>query len=149
MIADIQIAIGGDLPEQALLESWAKAALQNPKGDEELTIRVVDNDESQTLNSQYRGKDKPTNVLSFPSDLPEEVGLNLLGDIVICAPVVAAEAEQQNKTPDAHWAHMVVHGVLHLQGYDHIDEHEAQVMETLEIKILAGLGFADPYQDSH
>lgn len=114
-------------------------------GNEDMTIRVVDSNESQQLNHQYRGKDKPTNVLSFPSDLPEEIGINLLGDLVICAPVVAEEAKQQSKPLLAHWAHMVIHGTLHLQGYDHIEDDQAEAMEALEIKLLQGLNFANPY----
>ncbi len=109
-------------------------------------MRIVDEDESQQLNGQYRQKDKPTNVLSFPADLPEELQLPLLGDLVICAPVVAREAEDQNKALDAHWAHMLVHGTLHLLGYDHIDETDATEMEALETQIITELGFAPPYE---
>ncbi|WP_317930990.1 rRNA maturation RNase YbeY [Halioxenophilus sp. WMMB6] len=147
MMLDLQIACAdAGLPSEAQLQQWAAAAIQNPNGDEELTIRIVERDESHALNQQYRGQDKPTNVLSFPADLPPGIELNLLGDIIICAPVVFAEASEQGKTADAHWAHMVVHGVLHLQGYDHTEEDEAQVMESLEVKILNKLGFGDPYQ---
>ncbi len=134
-----------DCPGQSELESWALAALQSPRGDEELTIRIVDAEESQQLNAEYRGQHKPTNVLSFASDLPPDVEVNLLGDLVICAPVVIREAEQQNKPLRAHWAHMVVHGLLHLQGFDHIDDRDAEIMEQLERRLLAQLGFNDPY----
>ena len=110
---------------------------------------MVDTEEMATLNRAYRGKEGPTNVLSFPYDLPPEAGLALLGDIVICAPVVAREAREQGKTLDAHWAHMTVHGALHLLGYDHIDEHEAAAMEALETDILARLDYPCPYRGEH
>ena len=108
------------------------------------TIRIVDEAESQELNRRYRGKDKSTNVLSFPYD-GDMLDVPILGDIVICGPVVAMEAQQQGKEPRAHWAHLVVHGCLHLLGYDHVQESEAEVMEACERKILAGMGFPDPY----
>lgn len=149
MIVDIQWAIEPrdypGLPSDDDLCRWATSALMEQAGNEDMTIRVVDSNESQQLNHQYRGKDKPTNVLSFPSDLPEEIGINLLGDLVICAPVVAEEAKQQSKPLLAHWAHMVIHGTLHLQGYDHIEDDQAEAMEALEIKLLQGLNFANPY----
>ena len=127
------------VPAGASLRSWAGAALGRTRG--ELTIRIVGARESHALNKQYRGKDKPTNVLSFHGDTDAQ----MLGDLVICAPVVAREAREQKKPPRAHWAHMVVHGCLHLLGYDHERERDAQKMESLEKKILAQLGFADPY----
>lgn len=146
MNLDLQLACEGHpIPEQQQFLAWAKAALVKPIGDEELTIRVVDTGECQTLNRDYRSQDKPTNVLSFPADLPDEVEVNLLGDIIICAPVVATEADQQNKAVNDHWAHMIVHGVLHLQGYDHIDTAQAEIMEQLEIDILARHGVGNPY----
>src|SRR5690606_1754937 len=111
----------------------------------EVTIRIVGTEESQALNHQYRGKDKPTNVLSFPFEAPAGITVPLAGDLVICAPVVEQEAREQNKDAVAHWAHMVVHGMLHLQCYDHIEDNEAEVMEALEIRLLAQLGFANPY----
>ena len=111
----------------------------------EVAIRVVDDCESQELNRTYRGFDKPTNVLSFQADLPPEVELPLLGDLVICAPVVEREAYEQEKTVEAHYAHMAVHGTLHLLGYDHEDDPSATLMEDLERKVMAGLGFPDPY----
>ena len=111
----------------------------------EVAIRVVDDCESQELNRTYRGFDKPTNVLSFRADLPSEVELPLLGDLVICAPVVEREAYEQEKTVEAHYAHMAVHGTLHLLGYDHEDDPSATLMEDLERKVMAGLGFPDPY----
>ncbi len=133
---------------------WATAAL-NVAGVHyacDIGVRIVDADESRILNRDYRGKDKPTNILSFPSDLPEFVRTKLetalLGDLVICAPVVETEAQEQGKPEAAHWAHLTVHGVLHLLGYDHIEDEEAAVMEPLEIKALAGLGIANPYEET-
>src|SRR5690606_500913 len=111
----------------------------------ELSIRIVDRDEIQALNAQYRHKNTPTNVLSFPCELPPAVDVPLLGDIVICAQVVQEEAAAQHKAELSHWAHMVVHGTLHLLGYDHMDDAEANEMESLEIEILNTLGFANPY----
>ena len=134
------------LPSDDELDRWAAAAVGAHRAEAEISLRIVDEDESEALNSQYRGKHKPTNVLSFPADIPEELGLPLLGDLVICAQVVAREAEQQHKAPSAHWAHMVVHGTLHLLGYDHIEDDDAEIMENLETRILAGLGYDDPYQ---
>lgn len=123
---------------------WVTAALQAP-GDAELTIRLVDEAESRELNSRYRGKDAPTNVLSFPAELPPGIDIPLLGDIVICAPLVHQEAVAQGKPVQAHWAHLVIHGVLHLLGHDHQDEQEAGVMEALEADLLISLGYANPY----
>lgn len=140
---DYQVPSMG-LPDENILQQWAEVALLN-QADAQLGIRIVDEVESQMLNRDYRGKDKPTNVLSFPMELPEELDLPILGDLVICAPVVAREAEQQDKSIQAHWAHMVIHGVLHLQGYDHIADDEAEEMEALEIRLLQQLGFANPY----
>ena len=108
---------------------------------------IVDEAEITALNRAYRGKDGPTNVLSFPSELPVEVGSPLLGDIIICAPVVARECVLQNKAPEAHWAHLVIHGVLHLLGFDHQTEGEAARMEATEIRLLDELGFSDPYRE--
>lgn len=154
LLLDVQIADelegwAAYLPTDDELQHWATAALQERTEftEPELTIRLVHNDESQELNRDYRGKDKPTNVLSFPFDAPPEVPIELLGDLIICAPVVQAEASEQGKTPQAHWAHMVVHGCLHLLGYDHIKDDEAETMENLERQIMAALGFSDPYSD--
>lgn len=124
---------------------WAQAAWQG-EADSEVTVRVVDAAESQALNQQYRGKDAPTNVLSFPFEAPPGIPVALAGDLVICAPVVEREAREQNKPLKAHWAHMVIHGILHLQGFDHITDEEASVMEELEIRLLAQLGFSNPYE---
>lgn len=143
---DVQYAVPDQqqLPDQAQLKMWAEKALQTDS-PVQLSIRVVDEDESQALNHEYRGKDKPTNVLSFPMDMPDAMEEKILGDLVICAPVVEKEAGEQNKDVLAHWAHMVIHGVLHLQGFDHIEDRQAEVMETLEIKYLEELGYANPY----
>ncbi|AQT59729.1 rRNA maturation RNase YbeY [Cellvibrio mixtus] len=136
------------IPALAELERWVSAALQSQKlEDAEVSLYIVDEDESQELNNQYRGKDYPTNVLSFPADIPEEVGVPLLGDLVVCAPVVEREAREQGKTLAAHWAHMLVHGSLHLLGFDHIDDGEAEEMEALETEIITGLGYPAPYQE--
>lgn len=148
LIIDVQFASDSPhLPSEEQLKLWANAALENHKQEAELSVRIVDAEESQQLNHQYRQKDKPTNVLSFPADFPEELNLPLLGDLVICAPVVEQEAAEQNKTLEAHWAHMMVHGVLHLLGYDHIDDSDANEMESLETRILTAVGFPAPYAD--
>jgi len=135
------------LPVEADLRRWVQAALVNTPAQVELVIRIVDEAESRQLNRDYRGKDAPTNVLSFPFEAPPEVATPLLGDLVICAPVVVREARQQGKTELAHWAHMVVHGVLHLQGYDHQTDTQAELMEGLERNILQRLHFSDPYDE--
>ncbi len=134
-----------DVPEPALLERWVSAALSGRCSEAELSLRIVDATEITELNRHYRGGDYATNVLSFPADLPEELDLPHLGDIVVCAEVVAREAGEQHKPLAAHWAHMLVHGTLHLLGHDHIDDTEADEMEALERTILAGLGYPDPY----
>ncbi|WP_251978430.1 rRNA maturation RNase YbeY [Salinicola avicenniae] len=148
---DRQIAVPAEaeaeLPTQAALESWVAAVLV-AEGDDrhELTIRFVEPEESQQLNRDYRGKDKPTNVLSFPFEAPPGLALPLLGDLVICHAVVAREAAEQGKTLHAHYAHLVIHGCLHLLGHDHIDDEEAEQMEALERTLLAPFGIADPYR---
>ena len=135
------------LPAAASFRCWAEAALRGARRRKpaELAIRIVGLDEGRALNRDYRGKDYATNVLSFPAELPPGIALPLIGDLAICAPVVLREAAEQAKRPRDHWAHLTVHGVLHLLGYDHIDDDEAEAMETLETRILAGLGIADPY----
>ncbi|MDJ0805380.1 MAG: rRNA maturation RNase YbeY [Gammaproteobacteria bacterium] len=135
------------LPAEDDFIRWVQAALVAPRNRTELVIRLVDEAESRRLNLQYRGLDRPTNVLSFPFEPPSEVASALLGDLVICAPVVSEEARQQGKPDLAHWAHMVVHGVLHLQGYDHQTDPEAERMEALERTILQQLHFPDPYHE--
>ncbi len=133
------------LPTEGDFVSWLTLALTGKREEAELSIRLVGTEESQGLNHQYRGKDKPTNVLSFPADLPPELELPLLGDLVICVPVVSEEAQEQGKEAIAHWAHMTIHGCLHLLGYDHINDDEAQIMEALETQLLNELGYPDPY----
>lgn len=146
LTVDIQRIIEDDtLPGDNDLIHWARAGWQQDH-DSEVTLRLVDEDESRELNHQYRGKDKPTNVLSFPFEAPAGITVPLAGDLVICAPVVAREAIEQNKTPEEHWAHMVIHGMLHLQGHDHIEDADAEVMEALEIRLLADLGYNNPYE---
>ena len=147
MIIDLQIACEQEtsLPTAEQIEQWATAAVQPQSDEVEMTVRIVDEAESHELNLNYRGKDRPTNVLSFPFECPDEVELPLLGDLVICRQVVEREAQEQDKPVMAHWAHMVVHGSLHLLGYDHIEDDEAEEMESLETQIMTGLGFADPY----
>ena len=147
MIIDLQIACEQEtgLPTVEQIEQWATAAVQPQSDEVEMTVRIVDEAESNALNLNYRGKDRPTNVLSFPFECPDEVELPLLGDLVICRQVVEREAQEQDKPVMAHWAHMVVHGSLHLLGYDHIEDDEAEEMESLETQIMTGLGFADPY----
>ena len=148
---DVQYAIvdsdnDGEPPSPDLIQTWVEAALSGQRDEAELTVRIVDADEIQQLNNTYRHKDKSTNVLSFPFEQPEGIDeLPLLGDVVICASVVESEAIQQAKPSDAHWAHMVVHGVLHLLGYDHIEDQEAEEMESLEIQVLEKLGVSNPY----
>ncbi|AXP41643.1 rRNA maturation RNase YbeY [Haemophilus influenzae] len=147
VLVDLQIATENieGLPTEEQIVQWATDAVQ-PEGNEvEMTVRIVDEAESHELNLTYRGKDRPTNVLSFPFECPDEVELPLLGDLVICRQVVEREAAEQEKPLMAHWAHMVVHGSLHLLGYDHIEDDEAEEMESLETQIMQGLGFADPY----
>jgi probable rRNA maturation factor len=148
---DLQIASAStQIPQQALFEQWANLPLSEQqwagiKKPMELTIRIVDTPESQALNQEYRQKDKPTNVLSFMAEVPDFVDISLLGDLVICAPVVEREAEEQQKELEAHWAHMVIHGVLHLLGHDHVEQNDANKMETLEVYLLEQLGFPSPY----
>ena len=133
------------LPSEQDFRQWVELALSGYQGPAELNIRLVDEAESRFLNRQYRGKDSPTNVLSFPYEAPSVIECDLLGDLAICAPVVAREAREQNKPLPAHWAHMVVHGVLHLLGFDHQDEQQAEEMERVEAELLVRLGIADPY----
>lgn len=144
----VQIAIKSKntYPSHKQFQLWANAAQKNKKQNCELTVRIVDKTESAELNQTYRFKKGATNVLSFPFDIPDNINEAILGDLVICAPLIQHEAEQQHKNPTAHWAHMVVHGVLHLQGYDHIESKQAQEMEDHEIAILQQLGFSNPYQ---
>jgi probable rRNA maturation factor len=143
---DIDSATGEPAPEDEDLRNWILAALGDRQQDTEISVRLVDIEEMSQLNQTYRGRQGPTNVLSFPADLPAELELPLLGDIVICSAVVQREAEEQGKAPTAHWAHMAVHGTLHLLGYDHIEDDDAAEMEALETTILATLDYPCPYQ---
>lgn len=143
--ASVQIATDDPSPNPALLQGWCQQALDACNQQGELTIRVVNKEEITLLNQQYRNKTGPTNVLSFPANLPKDVTVKLLGDIIICAEIVNTEARAQNKENAAHWAHMVVHGTLHLCGFDHQQDDEAKNMEAQEQQILGLCGFANPY----
>ncbi|KJJ97446.1 rRNA maturation factor [Pseudomonas sp. 21] len=144
---DLQVASeSAGLPSEAEFRTWCELALRQRQNDSELTIRLVDETEGRELNKTWRHKDYATNVLSFPADVPDELlDIPLLGDLVICAPVVTREAAEQGKSAEAHWAHLVIHGCLHLLGYDHIEDEEAEEMEGLERELLAELGHPDPY----
>lgn len=142
---DVDNASGEEAPEPPSIRHWICAALGEQRPDAEISVRIVSAAESAELNQHYRGKKGPTNVLSFPADIPDFVKSPLLGDIVICATIVRQEANEQHKTLEAHWAHMLIHGTLHLLGYDHIEESEANVMEALETTILGKLNFPPPY----
>ncbi|MEB0043191.1 rRNA maturation RNase YbeY [Pseudomonas sp. MH10] len=145
---DLQLATEATVPNEAQFRQWCELALRQRTADSELTIRLVDDAEARELNNTWRHKDYATNVLSFPADVPDEfLDIPLLGDLVICVAVVAREATEQGKIPDAHWAHLVIHGCLHLLGYDHIDDAEAEEMEALERTLLEELGYPDPYAD--
>jgi probable rRNA maturation factor len=134
-------------PDEDDIRRWIEAVLaaEAETAEVELTVRIVDEAEIAELNARYRHKTGPTNILSFPFEAPPGVELNLLGDLVIASPVVQREAREQGKTETAHWAHMVVHGTLHLLGYDHLKPAEAEDMEAREINILHELGFSNPY----
>ncbi|MFN3310789.1 MAG: rRNA maturation RNase YbeY [Thermomonas sp.] len=153
----LDVAVGyavprAGVPAAASFRKWAAAALAGRIREADLAIRIVGTREGRALNRHYRGRDYATNVLSFPADLPEglpkDVRLPLLGDLVLCAPVVAREAKEQGKPLNAHYAHLTVHGCLHLLGWDHEDVREAEAMEQLEREILAALGLPDPYLDA-
>lgn len=150
-VLDVSISYGlprTGIPAAVSFRRWVSAALNGRIRQADLAIRLVDTKEGRAFNRHYRGKDYATNVLSFPAELPEGVKLPLLGDLVICAPVVAREAREQGKRLTDHYAHLTVHGALHLLGWDHDDEREAECMEQLEREILASLNIADPYLDN-
>ena len=150
---DLQNTIDSQsLPKINQIQTWLLTALKkiNAKFEQpEITIRVVSLEESQQLNSTYRNKDKPTNILSFPFEAPEMIPVEeldeLLGDLVVCEQIVIEEANSQNKTIESHWAHILIHGLLHLQGFDHLEDQQAEQMESIEIEILSELGFPNPY----
>lgn len=134
-----------DLPERALVAQWARAALKGYERDVEVGVRVVDEPEIAELNQRFRNKTEPTDVLSFPFEDPPGIRTDLLGDVVVCAPVVCHQAQVQGKPAAAHWAHVVVHGIMHLRGYDHETPQGAHAMEGMEVRVLQRLGFTDPY----
>ncbi|HXS74130.1 MAG TPA: rRNA maturation RNase YbeY [Rhodanobacteraceae bacterium] len=136
------------VPAAASFRRWAAAALAGARRKQpvELSLRIVGAREARSLNQRYRGKDYATNVLSFPAELPRGIKSPLLGDIVICAPEVIREARQQNKQVRDHYAHLTIHGVLHLLGFDHLNDADAAKMEALETRVLASLGVGDPYR---
>jgi len=144
---EVQYAISSDgLPGEDSIRSWVMDALQSDADTAELVVRIVDVAEITALNLQYRGKDSATNVLSFPYDGLPGVVSDLLGDVVVCAPVVSNESVAQGKSLESHWAHLVMHGVLHLRGYTHDEKEHAGKMEALEQQLMVAAGFPDPYQ---
>ncbi|KTC69294.1 metal-dependent hydrolase [Legionella birminghamensis] len=151
---DLQVACENPLPfpEEKLI-NWAQSALLAHKDSAELTLRFVDSDEIRTLNQNYRKKDKPTNVLAFPSVIPPHIELDFpfLGDVIICPSVLAEESREQEKSLESHWAHIIIHGVLHLLGYDHIEAEDEKRMQQEEIQLLEQFGFSNPYneEDNH
>ena len=148
---DVQIAMdttGYTLPSEDEMRVWVSSVLKERMPAAELTIRIVDEVESEQLNQQYRHKEGATNVLSFPCEVDVPLAVPLLGDIVICAPVVVREALEQHKDLSSHWAHMLIHGTLHLLGYDHITDADADAMEQQENDVMQQLGFPNPYEVS-
>lgn len=151
-VPDVQVTVSwgvaaAGLPDEAQFHRWVEAAVRRRRAPAEVSLRIVDAVEGQALNLQYRHRDYPTNVLSFPADLPPGLGIPLLGDVVLCAPVIAREADAQRKPPFEHWAHLTVHGTLHLLGHDHETPAEARDMEAIEVQILDSLGIPDPYEE--
>ncbi len=147
VVIDIQSSTADPCPDEDDIRRWITAALAGRLSEAEVSVCLADEDEMARLNSRYRGKDSSTNVLSFPAELPPGVEHPLLGDIVLCPAVVNREAREQHKTAEQHWSHMLVHGSLHLLGYDHVDPLEADTMEALETEILSTLGYPCPYAD--
>ena len=144
---DVQYAVKADgVPSVSDIETWIGAVVRGRRENVQLTVRIVDEEEGTELNERWRQARGPTNVLSFPSEGLEAITPDLLGDVVICAPVVESEAREQGKSLTAHWTHMVIHGTLHLLGFDHVDEDHAREMELLEAQILKELGYSDPYE---
>jgi probable rRNA maturation factor len=139
------IFASAEQPTEAQIQLWVDTALADINHDTEIVVRIVDEQESAELNEQYRHKQGPTNILSFPVEIPDGIDLDLLGDLVVCAPVLAQEAAQQDKPIAHHWAHIIIHGVLHLLGYDHLDDEQAEDMESKEIALLHQLNIPNPY----
>lgn len=149
-LVDIQIVSQSDnLPSKEQFQFWIDTVLTDNSEDSEIVIRVIDETEMIQLNEQYRNKKGATNILSFPFHLPDEIESNLLGDLLICAPIVEKEALSQHKKSEHHWAHITIHGLLHLLGYDHVDNADAKKMEALEIKILKKIKITNPYEEKH
>jgi len=152
LVLDVQYADdvrkSENLPTKAQIKKWIIACLVNSMSSAQLTVRIAGMQESQRLNEKYRHKKGPTNVLSFPFEQPDWLQPPLLGDLVICADLVAQEAKEQGKVIEAHWAHLVIHGVVHLLGYDHETTEQARVMEDQERVIMVRLGYLDPYTDN-
>ena len=150
-LVDIQLADGSaETPDAQQIRGWIAAVFTTlERSPLALTVRVVGEEEMTKLNQRYRGRNQPTNVLSFPIESLPRICADLLGDIVVCGPVVNREAVIQHKPPMDHWAHMVVHGLLHLFGYDHESDQDAMAMEALEKSVLEGLGYSDPYQGEY
>ncbi len=151
MVIDLQVAAEGTvIPGREKIQHWVDRAADACRCNRmEMTIRLTGEEESADLNERYRNRQGPTNVLSFPFEDPPGMKTDVLGDLVVCIPVVKKEAEAQHKSFDAHWAHMLVHGVLHLCGYDHIEQSAAEEMESLETRIITGLGFPPPYDEQN
>ncbi len=136
------------IPDQQQFQNWVDAVLTDESQHSEIVIRVIDEDEMIEFNQQYRHKSGPTNILSFPFEAPDSVESDLLGDLLVCAPVIETESKQQKKTLENHWAHIIVHGVLHLIGYDHINDMDAEEMEALEVMILKTITINNPYEET-
>ncbi len=142
------VSNASELPAEAMIAHWAQAALEGHERYVEVGVRIVDESEIIELNQRFRKRAEPTNVLSFPFEDPPGTQTDVLGDVVVCAPIVSSQAQTEGKPLSAHWAHMIVHGIMHLRGYDHESPEEANAMEHMETRILEGLGFPDPYASS-
>lgn len=138
-----------EVPDPSTLQHWAEVVLHDHRQQAEICLRLIDREESAALNHRFRAKNKATNVLSFPVDLPEGVEDPYLGDIAVCPSVLIEEARAGNISLEQHWAHLFIHGILHLLGYDHIDDDDAETMEALEITLLQQLGYANPYKEAN